>query len=651
MKRNKKLLLAFSCLTILGLIPCYYPLFNSYINKLVTLVFLLSGIVGLGNILLGILKPTFKNKSQIILFLMSIICGFIGYSIALEPNNYLNILYYTAKLFTISVEPIGSPKNQIGYQYSLWIELARWSAVLFITSAVLSKLYNVTSDSFGRIKIVIYRMLLNKRHVVISGINEASVLLAKDLRRKEELVVIITSQVDHPQIPSLRENGVTFVFGEALETSVLKKANVLESSHLILMDHNEAKNIDVFMKVKSLIKQENKIKKHKVNCFLHIKDDTFHSIFEEIENEIIELDVLRQSLDFHLFNLNKLKAKILFEDHPLYESGKVNIKSKNENDVAHLLIVGFGNTGQQVLLQAARLGHFINRQKLHVTIVDKNGEARRSSFLRRYKFIEKVCKINFITMDIDSEEFKKEMFEVNEKEITYIVICLESDHLDFISSMFLHEEYKDIPILLEVRDDIKLANWIHINSKKFQNLYCFGDLREIVSKEVIIDEKLDNLAKAINDFYCQENSNGFEWDQLTTFLKDSNRSQADHINTKLRTLGLEMKEKSQVLGDDLILNETKYLQICRPYLEDLAIAEHNRWCAFHYLKGWNTKMTDLSVGSHRDEHNKLHAGLVEWERLVELSSADKDYQDNNRDTIRNIYKILDNNGYVICAKE
>lgn len=629
----------FAVMIAAGIFLQYHHIFGKIYTNYVSFILLLIGTERLVTEILKRTKKQWKNKIQIVFFTLAIVCGLIGYGQQLGLKNLLNCIYYTAQLFTINAPIIDTKKqSDPGDFYPIWIELGRWFAVLFITSAVLSYIYKVTYDSYKLAKIRFSR----KQHIVISGLNEATKLLAMDLQQHEKQVVIITKDESHSDIDELREIGAAFVFGDALVDSVLTKARVLQSSHFILMEENEANNIAVFMKLKHHLERKKIEREKPINCFILIKDDRYNPIFEEIQSEILDSDNLRENLEFNLFNLNKLKAKLLFDYHPLYKTDLINMRDKAETKKVHLVIVGFGNTGQQVLLQAAKLCHFINGEKLYVTVLDKYADERESSFRRRYKKINQVCTIDFRTVDVNSLEFSKDhIVDANAPDITYISICLESDHLDFISGILLQEDYENIPIAIEVRDDIKLANWIHNNSGRFKNIFCFGDLKDIFSSKVIIDEELDNLAKAINDYYNKANDPKWFWNNLTVFLKESNRAQADHIKTKLHTMGLEMKQEPS--PEDIVLDKLDYFEHLHHFITDLAIAEHNRWNAFHYINGWDKK-DPAAGGGRRDEKLKLHKSLVPW---GELSEKD---QDNDRDTIESLYEILTANHFSICVQ-
>ncbi|MBR4667473.1 MAG: hypothetical protein IKO76_01800, partial [Butyrivibrio sp.] len=94
-------------------------------------------------------------------------------------------------------------------------------------------------------------------------------------------------------------------------------------------------------------------------------------------------------------------------------------------------------------------------------------------------------------------------------------------------------------------------------------------------------------------------------------------------------------------------------------LENLAKSEHHRWCAFHYSMGYSCMSDevrekraemykqDKSVRVTKDPQNKLHACLIPWDDLDELSDYENaltgrnvDYKQSDRDNIITVMKIL-----------
>ncbi|MBM7095300.1 NAD-binding protein [Bacillus sp. H-16] len=585
-------------------------------------------------IILNWLKVPRHNRLQKISFAVVILTGMPSFFELIDGNGFhvfFESLYATVKLFFLNLDTTEVPFS---------LEIARWFAVLFILSAVLNKIYNITTETFKSRLIGIVG-----NHYVICGLNEAAKELALDLRKDHKKVIVIEKDHQNEFIGVLRRNGAVVIEGDFLDYRTLEKANVINCRHLLMMTKNDTLNIEALIKTTSIFKQRKTFTTRKTRCCIHIVDPKFHKVIEEFEKEINNHSKTKNSLDLEIFNLYETTAKVLFRHHPLY-------KHKAKGEAVHLLIVGFGKTGQHILLQAARLSHFMDGKKLHVTIIDKEADYKIKSFRKRYKFIDRVCTMKVITKDVETITDLTELRLEETKPITYIAVSLSSDHIDFINGLFFWEQYHTIPVAIHMERDVNIAEWVDQNVKQFKTMYRFGDLQNIASEDVIINHRLDELAEEIHDYYCDTNEGGGpSWEELSLFHKNSNRAQADHIETKLNELNFHKKRRDKIDPQkDEIVDEKEYHEALEGVMEQLAKSEHARWCAFHFTNNWDTKQTIENKNDAKDNGRKLHSALVQWEELaaVEDLLENTNYRDGNRKTVKNLYSLLKAKGYVVC---
>lgn len=598
-----------------------------------------------------VIRKRISNSIQLILFLISIATGFIFYYDYTNPQmSFSQSLYSTIRLFSFNVEE--NIKVQSGGQPLL--EISRWSAGLFVIFAILTHLYRLT---YERVMLIYYKIVGG--HFVIMGSSDAAVILAKDLKNKGKKVVLIGFEKNDALIKLLNKSGVIFIHGSSKDLTCLHKAGVKSASHFISMTKKDKLNIDSMMNLKTLVETESLVHRfrNKLICSVHLENIKFDSIIGEMQASILKSDHLRSRIEIRIFNNYQNTAKLLFHRVPLYKGKENQILIQNSAPV-HLLIIGFGKTGQEILLQAAKIGHFPNQTKFEVTIIDKNADEQLEKFKRRYKAIDDICNFNKVyNMDIESNDTITQFLEQNKvNPFTYITICLADDHRDFINGLLLFEEFqglnlKQIPIMIKVREDIKLASWLQSNTMKFLNINCFGGLHEVASADVIVDEKLDSLAKAVNESYAKMHGLEQKWEELGLFLKSSNRAQTDHIDTKLISFGLVKKEQEKVNFNDIVLSKKEFQKriMESDFFEQVAIAEHKRWMAFHLLHGWKKKESCDCSESHQNPEKKLHVCLVPWEELDTLGEKyNRNFKENDKNTIFQLYDLLISHGYVIC---
>lgn len=150
---------------------------------------------------------------------------------------------------------------------------------------------------------------------------------------------------------------------------------------------------------------------------------------------------------------------------------------------------------------------------------------------------------------------------------------------------------------------------------------------------------IEEIAKAIHERYRKKQRKNKPkddpsmrpWDRMDESLRESNRQQAMHIPTKLKTLGYTFRPKSSA---------STVTQFSDGEVEALAVMEHKRYVDERLLRGWRP-------GPERDTSRKISPYLVSWE---ELKDMDKNPQEWDRDAVRDIPQVLDLAGFEIVPK-
>ena len=123
--------------------------------------------------------------------------------------------------------------------------------------------------------------------------------------------------------------------------------------------------------------------------------------------------------------------------------------------------------------------------------------------------------------------------------------------------------------------------------------------------------RLERLARAVHEEYVAsrlaegthvDDPSLASWDQLPETLKASNRSQAEHIETKLQAIGCALVPLHGVEAPDFDFTDDE--------VETLARLEHDRWMAERLRSGW-------VFGAARDVRTRRSPYLVPWEELTE----------------------------------
>jgi hypothetical protein len=134
--------------------------------------------------------------------------------------------------------------------------------------------------------------------------------------------------------------------------------------------------------------------------------------------------------------------------------------------------------------------------------------------------------------------------------------------------------------------------------------------------------RLERLARAVHEEYVEsrlaEGRSALDdpslgpWDQLPETLKASNRSQAEHIETKLQAIGCALVPSHGIDAGPFEFTDDE--------IEALARLEHDRWMSERLRSGWQ-------FGSVRDVRMRRSPYLVPWEELTE------EIRDLDRETV------------------
>jgi ppGpp synthetase/RelA/SpoT-type nucleotidyltranferase len=158
-------------------------------------------------------------------------------------------------------------------------------------------------------------------------------------------------------------------------------------------------------------------------------------------------------------------------------------------------------------------------------------------------------------------------------------------------------------------------------------------IQPVLPSKIIDAEAREKMAKEIHEEYSscareeaqRKMKNIASWDSLEQTYKNANFGQIDHIDAKLRRIGLTVKKSIQKKPKHYTFNEEQ--------LSLLAEMEHGRWVIDRLDDGW-------TLGERNDE-KKTRPQLISWNELSE-SEKQKDYA-----TVKKIPEMLANQGYEI----
>ncbi len=570
-----------------------------------------------------------KDKEWYIIGLAGIFgfaCGFVGYGRYFDSGgvdiSFLERIYFTLQL-------IGMEFNYIGGWVPPELEAARFLLPLLTIYTIVRAVFEIF-----RYKIGLFRIRLLKNHIIVAGLGEKGSFIIKDLLSKNEDVVGIELDEDETSIKRSTDLRPLVVIGDAASERTLLKAGIKKASTLIVTCDDESTNIEVAKKAMDL-------RKHTPpRTYVHIKDMRFCPLLEFSKGQ-------KGPHRIRFFNVFENGARQLLRQYP----PDLIVSPISEDDL-HIAIIGFGPLGENVLLQALKVGHYPRGKKLHILVLGEGVEKTGRVFRARYPQMDRIkdVRVRFKDIEMDSSgRFDPDpIFEKRER-TDMIYVCLEDDTLSQSCALNINKKPKGIlsPIVINMIQNTGFATVLQRESNRFMKenrLLMFTPIMKACSRETVLDSSLDSIARAFHRHYIlmkkrearrkkkqfkRDSPSLKNWDILPESLKESNRQAADHIDVKLRSVGLERTLKG---------GKKKSYRFSKKEVELLGEAEHNRWNAERFLDGW-------SLGK-KDVEKKKSPYLLEWDD-PELPEKIKEYDREFVRTIPDILRLVEPEGYRI----
>ena len=142
----------------------------------------------------------------------------------------------------------------------------------------------------------------------------------------------------------------------------------------------------------------------------------------------------------------------------------------------------------------------------------------------------------------------------------------------------------------------------------------FGTLKEVMTREMVMREELDRDAKLLHAIYQEKTGEKIPWDELSPFLKESNRAAAQHLWIKAAML-LE-EDAPEKNAQTLKRAYARYVQLEGWDKVFLHEAEHRRWMRFYRMYNW-------TYGEKRDDTRRRHPLIRPFEEL-DVQEQEKD---------------------------
>ena len=539
-------------------------------------------------------------------------------------------LYQAFTLFTLNVAPVkGSGCNT-------WVYLAGFVAAFYTALSVISLIAKRFIDTQSVVQ------TSKSPYILVCGLGQkgCAYIDSELLHDSATRIIAIEKDAQNPNIEKYRAKGVAIKVADARDTEVLKTLQLAHVQHMVLLTGKDTDNLEIALALREMFTQQDlDVKK----LFIHIDDRGLDKFYKD--GGLLD-DTAR--LEIKIFSLSRNSARALFLEH--FVDGDSRVFTDSDRPFS-LVVAGYSKLALEVIGQIGELAHLPNENKVTIYCVDEDAARFRMAVENRYINIGQIpsLTLEYVALSHQSRDFYTHALWEND--ITNIMLCYDNaqTNLDVAAeladSTFLYAINTDTlasKIHIAIYDNDKLADHINNNQVHFKYFDVFAQTAHMASREMVVDEKFEIMAMCIHAGYeMRYNPDTLFSDQAainrawykTARLsdRDSSRAQAYHIPIKLKALGMgirpsslngealllhnrrlfhesllrdeltklgldeaSMAEKTEQLVGDNAWNTEDFAFFPSDYetfMEKLLRAEHNRWNAHHWLKGWTHNTT------------------------------------------------------------
>ncbi len=294
-------------------------------------------------------------------------------------------LYETFQIYAFNIDP--EKLNGTRFPETEFLQTAMICAILLYSTIVAQGIWLLFRKSY-----VEMQLQFVSGHIVICGLGRIGRQLIEDLlkRKDRRTIVIIEPDANNIHLEWAHEYGALTIIGDATKSESLEAAQIHRASEIFVVTGKDECNIECVIELRDIIRRK---RRHsfdgpkKLRCQVHILDRDLAEIVRtkagKLESSTDELDSGYQ-LDIEIFNALERTARRLLEDIATAKNKKQEHICPNKDEVAHLILLGFGEFGQTLALKLAELAHFENGKRLRMTIVDRDIKKKAREFIARH---------------------------------------------------------------------------------------------------------------------------------------------------------------------------------------------------------------------------------------------------------------------------
>ena len=482
------------------------------------------------------------------------------------------------------------------------------------------------------------RLLLSRRGdlTLIYGICPQSIALGKAcLEQGNGSVVFVAQSAPDAQITDLNNQGMSVLTGEdaiASAPDVLRSLGLGRRLTVYALEAGLDNNLNYAMNLRTGLEALGVSPR---NTRLTLAGE------EDILAELLQ--VSREQYGFgyvNVFDPADLAARAMIQMCPPWEQVSFDGEGRAVEDY-HCAVVGFGRLGQAALRQLVMNGQFAGGH-FRAAVFSPNFEQECGYLLSDCPELLRQYEVKHFHEDGRSRAFY-DYIDENLSTLKLVAVCTGSEAMnqEISDNLMLHLHRREA-------ENIQVVQCGHQGVRFQSRLGSPIRTGDLYTPALLDPERADRGAIALNAVYdTREISDWDKWVDCTSFNKMSSRASAAFLPAFLCMAGMSREE---ALGGGW--------QPGGAMLESMGETEHLRWCAFHFANGYvpmsrqqlesnarewakaRAEGRESNIRITKDTRRRLHACLIPWEELDELSARETaitgravDYKQINRNNV------------------
>ncbi|NMV38565.1 RyR domain-containing protein [Ralstonia insidiosa] len=522
--------------------------------------------------------------------------------------QWADAAYYILQM--ISLNGFGPLNPEIPWQ----LNVARfWLPTVFFFTALSGVLRVVGRNGVG-----LSRYFLDQ-HIIVCGHGAQAIELVRQYRSRATPaeVLLVSSVNEFSGAADLRSLGAMLHMDDIGTVSSWRTMRAERAKAIYFLEEGEHRNLNGFEALcRSEAGRSRSDGKRICKCFIHVGDSALRRwVVESLEN--MQQARIPHRLQWFVFSAWEQCARDLF----LLHGPHLTQSALGPHAPPSMLILGASPLAEQLLMQAAKLGHYPGAGKLQVTLVAPDAAAFEQSLKARFPALDGriperwdpeeralIPLLDLTCVSAAAEAPPLDLLGVGQREgapFQVCFVCVDDAHTAVRAVDMLRAQYRDAggrqPGLRTVvclpQGSGVLERLAHAPSNALSaGLTLFDPLAyscRMETHESVLVEQSERDAQDIYRFFV--NGQAFDWWGLSELERDSNRQAADHLKVKRHFLAH---------GDEAQMQ-----------------AEHTRWCAERLLAGWR-------FGPVKDLKKRISPNLRPYEALPSVE------QEKNRPIIQ-----------------